>query len=697
MRRAILILPFVFLLGVAIRSPRTVAGQGAVSHSLTGHEEMTFWTHRRGLEQLDFSGEVGFGDMARLLLRRRENTYRLTELRDRFTFRTVNMAKLSTPDVFRLRVTDRGLVWLNRPERYVAFAGRVLNVPMIIENATANEATVDAALEANRHTVKVAAGKSSGLLFKWVERTPSPARALLEVKHKDSTLNALVHMDNRPPARLRVKIVDENGQPSAARVYVTGADGLSYVPKGSVPRITAMSAEYFFHSGGTFQMEMPAGFTRIEATRGLEYELASAEVSLQRDNDEEITLRLKRWSDMSRDGWWSSDSHIHMNYTAPHHQVMTPEDMRLLTLGEDLHVPNFLVANSGGEFIHDEQYFEAKPHALSDARHILYWNEEFRNSGPYGHIAFYGLKSLVRPFYTGFRNTPYPDDYPANYAAAKAGKDQGAAVLYVHPGMSSGYDSVLGGAGAKELPVDLALGVIDAMDVVSNNDEQAGMELWYKLLNCGFRLGISAGTDSFVNVTDHYLPGGHRVFVKTPNGLRYGDWVENYKRGRSFATNGPVVMIDVEGKGPGEELALAAGPRKVKVTARVRTAVPLDSFAIVVNGVAVAAQRNLEGGEQTLTAEVPLTASSWIAARAMGPRHRLVLNDPGAFAHTSPVYVTVGGRKVLIREDARYFVGWIDRLKENTDRRGRFSKPEQKREVMELFERARKVFLALAG
>src|SRR5258708_38560261 len=129
--------------------------------------------------------------------------------------------------------------------------------------------------------------------------------------------------------------------------------------------------------------------------------------------------------------------------------------MRLIAAGEDLNVPNCLVANSSGEFLHDKQSFEAHPHALSDARHSLYWNEEFRNNGPYGHIAFYGLRKLVEPFYTGYRNTPSPDDYPPNYTAAKEGKDQGAAVVYVHPGMSSGYDNLLSGVCAKGLPGDL--------------------------------------------------------------------------------------------------------------------------------------------------------------------------------------------------------------------------------------------------
>ena len=266
-----------------------------------------------------------------------------------------------------------------------------------------------------------------------------------------------------------------------------------------------MAAEYFFHAQDSFEVDLPAGETTIEATRGQEYELTRQTVDLRKP--ETVRIELKRWENMASKGWYSADAHIHANYTATDHQVINPKDIRLQTFAEDLNNANLMVANSGGAFIHDAQYFEGRPHALSARNFVMYWNEEMRNGGLYGHMSFFKLKALVEPLYTGFRNTPYWEDYPPNYAQAEATQKQGGAVTYVHPGMKPNYEE-LGGAGAHELPVDLALGQIDAMDVMSNNDEIACTELWYKLLNCGFRLGISAGTDSFTNVADHYTPGG---------------------------------------------------------------------------------------------------------------------------------------------------------------------------------------------
>jgi TolB protein len=370
--------------------------------------------------------------------------------------------------------------------------------------------------------------------------------------------------------------------------------------------------------------------------------------------------------------------------------VITANDVRLEAHAEDLNNANMMVANSSGAFLHDFQYFEGKPHRLSEPNFILYWNEEMRSSG-YGHMSFFNLKKLVYPLYTGFRNTPFEEDYPANYPQAEAAQKQGAAVTYVHPANSTDFATV-GGAAAKELPVDLALGQVDAMDVVSNADEISSMELWYRLLNCGFRLAISAGTDSFTNVADHYTPGGGRVYVHSGNPMRYEDWIGNYKRGRSFASNGPVIFLTVDGKEPGDNLHFPDGSaHKVRVKAIVRTRVPLEKLEIVVNGKPVISSPAKQD-ETAIEKDITLAKSSWVAARALGPWSRLVLNDVQAFAHTSPVYISVGSKPVASAEDARFWIAWIDRLIAQVSERGRFSTAERRKEVIELFRRAQDIY-----
>ena len=77
---------------------------------------------------------------------------------------------------------------------------------------------------------------------------------------------------------------------------------------------------------------------------------------------------------------------------------------------------------------------------------------------------------------------------------------------YVHP-----YDSVpdpdKDASITHELPVDLALGKVDYIEVMGFSEHKSTAAVWYRLLNCGFHLPTAAGTDAMANL----LPGGGRL------------------------------------------------------------------------------------------------------------------------------------------------------------------------------------------
>jgi hypothetical protein len=64
------------------------------------------------------------------------------------------------------------------------------------------------------------------------------------------------------------------------------------------------------------------------------------------------------------------------------------------------------------------------------------------------------------------------------------------------------------------------------------------------------------------------------------------------------------------------------------------------------------------------------------------------MNDTIAFAHTSPVYVTVGGRPVRVADDVRFYREWVERLIARTEKSPRFATPERRQEVLALFNKA---------
>jgi hypothetical protein len=239
--------------------------------------------------------------------------------------------------------------------------------------------------------------------------------------------------------------------------------------------------------------------------------------------------------------------------------------------------------------------------------------------------------------------------------------------------------------------VDLALGSFNAMDVFSNANEDAAVPLWYKLLNTGLKCAISAGTDSFTNRRHHWLPGAQRVYVRVPAPFTYERWIENYKAGRSFATNGPILRFTVDGQEPGAELRFSTGAT-VNASVTVSSHLPYDTVEVVANGQVIASGRG-----PTLRVSHKLSESAWLAARVRGPYHRLLPNDRFLYAHTSPVYCYVAGQPIRVREDARFFVEWIDKLIAMAEKRGRYQNDTQRQEVLALFRKGQDYYRKIAA
>jgi TolB protein len=496
--------------------------------------------------------------------------------------------------------------------------------------------------------------------------------------------------------KLTVRVLD--GQPIAARVSVVGSDGRPYAPAGSILRQPEGATPYFY-TDGKFVVTLPPGAARLEFWRGVEYLPLRVDVDLQ--SDAETAVRLVRWVHLAEQGWHSGDSHIHLHTGGPIKVEIA--DALLAARAEDLNYSNLCVSNNLGDDIRDAELITGKPHALSDERHLLVFGEEMRSS-IYGHMQFFGIKKLVEPQYTGFDNTPLSNDYPPNFEQAEEAVRQGGVVTYGHPIFTNApdpfaVDPLVHNAAARELPIDAILGKAHAIDLMSyGSDEDLSAQLWHRLLNCGLRLAASVGTDALL---DHpTLPlGGERVYVKVDGKFTLESWLDGLKAGRSFVTNGPVLALRVNGQGIGETVRLdAAG--KVRVEAEVQSACPLSALEVIVGGTTVRSEPcpAKHGGGiviKQLVADIAMERSGWVALRARGPESRHVLGG-AAWAHSSPVFVTVAGKPIASKKDAAFFVEWIDRLIDSMGRRNRYAKPEDRQRVEALFRRAQTRFQEIA-
>ncbi len=461
-----------------------------------------------------------------------------------------------------------------------------------------------------------------------------------------------------PSGKVILKVVDSDNREIPARVSVREADGKQFAPPGSLYRLWGGELHFYPESIVTF--DLPVGKFTVTATHGPESVPAISTIDIAAGQTTEAVLKVSHWSNQRSENWIAGESHIHANYGFGH-WYCTPEFMRQQCEGEDLTVANLMVANSDGNGVFDREFFLGKPDPRSTDRTVLYWNEEYRAT-IWGHMTLLNLKHLVPPIYSGFKNTTSPYDVPTNADVADHVHDQDGHVNYTHPAQQPA-DPYLGAYTAKELPMDVALGKVDSMDIMSN--QNANMVVWYRLLNCGLRIPASAGTDCFLNRIPSTLPGAVRVYVHCEPQFTYQTWIENLKAGRTFATNGPVMRFSVDEHPAGASLAFAS-PRAVVVKASVTARAPMDVVEIVINGTPhpLTDRRKSEGepvNQSTFEQRLDVTQSCWMALRAR--------NSSGMFAHSSPVYITVSERPKISAEDASYFLTWLNRLRDDVRKR----------------------------
>jgi len=220
--------------------------------------------------------------------------------------------------------------------------------------------------------------------------------------------------------------------------------------------------------------------------------------------------------------------------------------------------------------------------------------------------------------------------------------------------------------------------------------------VWYRLLNLGFRLPAGAGTDA---TTNYAAPirgqvGMDRVYAWVPEWpLKIELWFEALKKGRTFATNGPLIEFTLGGQRAGDELKFDDAQAAVAFTARLRSIVPVDHFEVVCNG-RIAATVKLSGaGDSTDAAgTLPLEKSGWCVLRASSDTAEYPVLDNYVYATTSPIYVTIGGKTPRSPADAKYFAAWIDRTIDVTSRYPDWNSPAEKDYVLKRLAEAKSIY-----
>jgi hypothetical protein len=244
-----------------------------------------------------------------------------------------------------------------------------------------------------------------------------------------------------------------------------------------------------------------------------------------------------------------------------------------------------------------------------------------------------------------------------------------------------------------DYPVEAALETIDFVSEDCSGSDSA-IEAYYKLLNCGFRLGLAAGTDYPCNGGDPF--GTLLTYTSIHGKLTYRKWIEGIKKGNTVVSrNGhnEFLELKVNGSLPGDEIKLSGKGKigiEIKWTAKKELT---GNIELVCNGKVVSTKAGTvkPGVPVILHMDQSFEQSGWLCARRM--------DEKGHQIHTAAVYVTLNNQLVRASvEDAKHFVNWIDNILTNIAPGGLWSKyyTHDLKLVQDRYKRARDIYAKIA-
>lgn len=499
-------------------------------------------------------------------------------------------------------------------------------------------------------------------------------------------------------ARLSLTVTDKaTGEPTFCRINVVGPNGQFYQPPPNYLSPYALTGVWpekgawgnrkdkapyrylgrFFYAWGKTSVLVPAGLNRVEIWKGFEYRPQVVELVAESGQNHAMTVELERVAAMEPLGWHSGDPHLHL----PRESARDDDVILDLLEAEDIRYGSILGYNEPAgpysgfmeKLASPQQRGLGAKSARDRGGYHIQSGQEYRNT-TYGHILLFNRDQLIFP-----GQDLNADNWPVYGLVARETMDQGGFAAYAHGGYR------------QEIYADVALGALNAIELLQFGIyREIGLTDWYHMLNAGYRIPCLGASDW---PACRWL-GDCRTYVEHDGSPDFAGWLRGMAEGRSFVTTGPLLIVQVDGHGPGERCAFSGkGPHALKVSVRLACEVTsVQKLDLIVNGEVVKslAVSNRSPGEvwQSFDATLEITESSWIAARAWSqtPGGR-----PDAEAHTNPVYAEVDG-KAVYRQGS--LDAWVERIDGQIARQRQRDFPEKAR-VLDYFQQARDVLLEI--
>lgn len=349
--------------------------------------------------------------------------------------------------------------------------------------------------------------------------------------------------------------------------------------------------------------------------------------------------------------WFSGDLHVHW----PDNDCygVAPPEVVYAAMPSDLNIAGVLLWAGGGHFEQNaaDYFWGQEDNPISTPNKIVHYDLEvsaFRLADRLGHVGYVYLNDIDFPR-VGYHG---PIQTWAKAQGAVIGSDHSQAWT----SSLNQFPPIEWCCAPYATPVDVALGRVDYL-TYQGPQRARWRFLWYTLLDCGFRPGITASSDA----SCLYTIGSYRTYARIIGPLTYEKFVRAVAQGRTvaveegdnfvhFTVNQTVEVGDQVDAISGQPLILQA--RVILPNNMPRTGV----VEIVRNGLVIASQSYSQtGGEVTLTELEIAGRSSWYSART-------------AKSHAGAVFVEVNGEPIRAAAgSADYFVRYMDYFRQTVE------------------------------
>jgi hypothetical protein len=454
-------------------------------------------------------------------------------------------------------------------------------------------------------------------------------------------------------ASVSYAVTDSQGAPLPSKVIFTRDTALSVAPASfGETTYPGGAALVVFAADGKGTAKLPPGSYTVTASRGFEYEIDTAPITVAAGATGSVTLQLDRSVDTT--GFMCGDFHLHA--------MWSPDSSDLYELkvtaaaAEGLELPVI----TDHEYIADLTPYVTKLGLQKWVRGVV--GEELTTYA-YGHFnPFPIVPDATKP---NMGAMPwFGKDPPTLFAdVRKAWPDAVFQINHPRSPSISGYFNFVGydpGTGTVTKPGDWSKD-FDAVEVFNGSGWSANKDNtvvdWFSFLDRGFLVTATGNSDSHhAYRTETGYPRNYvKLSTDEPAKASVAELALAVKDQQVLVSGGPFVNVAVGDKGMGEVGDASSGTAKITIKVQAPTWMPVDTLRVILGGAEVNTV-TLDGAtadpqnpvvRYSGSLELLPTADTWVVVVVTGKGTLApVSRNDEPFAVTNPIYLDVDGNGV---------------------------------------------------